>query len=48
VAVVSDTCDEVADPSPARLVAAFNDDCREGQWLARMMNYRNPSDPPTP
>jgi hypothetical protein len=42
VAVVSDTCDEVLDKTPTSLVAAFNEDCREGGWLARMMNYRNP------
>ena len=42
VAVVSDTCDEVPDKTPTSLVAAFNEDCREGRWLARMMNYRNP------
>jgi hypothetical protein len=22
------------------LIAAFNDDCREGGWLWKMMNYR--------
>src|SRR4051812_33738084 len=41
VAVVSDTYDEVTEKSPASLVAAFNEDCQEGRWLARMMNYRN-------
>jgi len=41
VAVVSDTCDDVPNQDPVSLVAAFNKDCREGQWLARMMNYRN-------
>ena len=39
IAVVSDTCDEVTEPTPERLVAAFNADCREGGWLAEMMNY---------
>ena len=41
VAVVSDTCDDVATPTVDSLVAAFNDDCREGGWLWKMMNYRN-------
>jgi hypothetical protein len=26
---------------PVGLVAAFSDARREGQWLARMMNYRS-------
>ncbi len=30
VAVVSDTCDEVSEQSAACLIAAFNEDCREG------------------
>jgi hypothetical protein len=45
VAVVSDTYDCVVNKDPASLVAAFNEDCREGQWLARMLNYRNPNGP---
>jgi hypothetical protein len=48
VAVVSDTCDQAPDKSPTKLVATFNDDCQEGHWLARMMNYRNPSHSPGP
>lgn len=48
VAVVSDTCDEVPDRCLTKLVAAFNSDCREGHWLSRMMNYRNPSRSPEP
>lgn len=39
VAVVSDTCDGVPEKSEATLIAAFNEDCREGGWLSRMMNY---------
>lgn len=41
VAVVTDTYDEVPYKSPASLVAAFDEDCRGGHWLARMMNRRN-------
>ena len=44
VAVVSDTYDEVPDKTPSSLVDAFNEDCRKGEWLARMMNYRNPNE----
>lgn len=40
VAVVSDTCDGVPEQTEACLIAAFNDDCREGGWLWKMMNYR--------
>src|SRR5690349_8751745 len=40
VAVVSDTCDEVSEQTEASLIAAFNEDCREGAWLWKMMNYR--------
>ena len=40
VAVVSDTCDEALEQKEECLIAAFNDDCREGGWLRRMMNYR--------
>ncbi len=39
-AVVSDTCDSVATQTEETLVAAFNEDCRHGNWLHRMMNYR--------
>jgi hypothetical protein len=42
IAVVRDTCDEVAEQIGDRLVAAFNEDCRDGGWLWKMMNYRNP------
>lgn len=42
VAVVSDTCDDVSPKTEQGLIAAFNDDCREGGWLQRMMNYRKP------
>lgn len=49
VAVVSDTCDEVSPQSEVCLIAAFNDDCREGCWLGKMMNYWNSgSSPQTP
>lgn len=40
VAVVSDTCDDAAEQTEACLIAAFNDDCRDGGWLRKMMNYR--------
>jgi hypothetical protein len=40
VAVVSDTCDEAATHTEDGFVAAFNEDCREGGWLRKMMNYR--------
>lgn len=40
VAVVSDTCDEASEQTEACLIAAFNEDCGEGGWLWRMMNYR--------
>jgi hypothetical protein len=48
VAVVSDTCDSVAEKSQRSLIAEFNDDCREGGWLWKMMNYRNPDSTPQP
>jgi hypothetical protein len=38
VAVVSDTCDEALQ-TESSLLAAFNNDCREGGWLWKMMNY---------
>ena|SRR5208283_2640422 len=41
VAVVSDPCDGVVTHTEDGLVAAFNDDCRKGGWLWKMMNYRN-------
>ena len=41
VAVVSDTCDDVETDAEDGLVAAFNEDCQEGGWLWKMMNYRN-------
>src|SRR5262245_3801815 len=37
VAVVSDTCDEVSKKTVSALVEAFNEDCREGCWLWKMM-----------
>jgi len=40
VAVVSDTCDETPEQTEASLIDAFNEDCREGGWHWRMMNYR--------
>ena len=40
VAVVSDTCDDVLDKTESGLIAAFNEDCHEGGWLRKMMNYR--------
>ncbi len=40
IAVVSDTCDAAQDQTEASLIAAFNEDCREGGWLRKMMNYR--------
>jgi hypothetical protein len=40
VAVVSDTCDDAPEQTEAGLIAAFVEDCREGGWLWRMMNYR--------
>src|SRR5262245_61200266 len=43
VAVVSDTCDEASQQTETCLIAAFSDDCREGGWLRKMMNYRNSS-----
>jgi hypothetical protein len=42
VAVVSDTCDDATEQTPPCLIAAFNEDCQEGGWLWRMMNYRKP------
>jgi hypothetical protein len=42
VAVVSDTCDDASEQTAPCLIAAFNEDCQEGGWLWRMMNYRNP------
>jgi hypothetical protein len=41
VAVVSDTCDGVSEQTGDCLVTAFNEDCREGGWLWKMMNYWN-------
>ncbi len=46
VAVVSDTCDNVSEQTEACLIAAFNDDCREGGWLRKMMNHRKSDLPP--
>jgi hypothetical protein len=58
VAVVSDTCDAVmekilSDPCDAVLkntvpclIATFNDDCQEGGWLRKMMNYRHSDSSP--
>jgi hypothetical protein len=46
IAVVSDTCDEVSPQTETCFVAAFNDDCREGGWLRRMMNYWNSDSSP--
>jgi hypothetical protein len=43
VAVVSDTCDDVPDKTESGLIAAFNENCREGGWLRKMMNYRKGS-----
>ncbi len=40
VAVVSDTCDAASEQTEEGLVAAFNEDCQEGGWLRKMMNYR--------
>jgi hypothetical protein len=40
VAVVSDTCDAVSEKTEPWLIAAFNEDCRDGGWLRKMMNYR--------
>ena len=42
VAVVSDTYDEVPEKTESDLIAAFNEDCQEGGWLWKMMNYRQP------
>jgi len=42
VVVVSDTCDDVFEKTERGLIAAFNEDCREGGWLWKMMNYRSP------
>jgi hypothetical protein len=39
IAVISDTCDTVADKNPDNLVAAFNEDCKPGNWLAKNMTY---------
>jgi hypothetical protein len=39
VAVVSDTCDDAMEQHVPHLIRAFNEDCREGGWLRRMMNY---------
>jgi hypothetical protein len=44
VAVVSDTCDDVSPKDIPSLVAAFNEDCRDGGWLHKMMNYRHDQD----
>jgi hypothetical protein len=38
VAVMTDTFDEVRPWTEAGVVAAFNEDCREGGWLWRMWN----------
>lgn len=38
VAVVSDTCDDVENQTETALVSAFNEDCRDGGWLWKMMN----------
>lgn len=43
LAVVSDTCDDVVTRTTDGYVTAFNQDCQEGRWLARMMNYRMPA-----
>ena len=43
LAVVSDTCDDVVTRTIEGYVTAFNQDCQEGRWLARMMNYRVPA-----
>jgi len=40
VAVISDTCDDAPGPGEEDLITAFNEDCREGNWLWKMMNYR--------
>jgi len=45
VAVVSDTCDSVLDPTEVSLITAFNVDCREGGWLRKMMNFREAKEP---
>ncbi len=45
IAVISDTYDEVSEKTETCLIAAFNADCREGQWLWKMKNYR--SSPPS-
>jgi len=42
VAVVSDTCEELPEKTVPCLIQAFNEDCREGGWLRKMMNYQNP------
>jgi hypothetical protein len=44
VAVVSDTYDEVLDKNETALIAAFNEDCQEGGWLWKMMNYHQKGD----
>jgi hypothetical protein len=41
VAVVSDTCDSAVEKSEAGLIAEFNRDCQEGEWLWKMMNFRH-------
>jgi hypothetical protein len=41
VAVVSDTCDAVSEKTETALIVAFNEDCREGGWLWKMMNYKH-------
>ena len=41
IAVVSDTCDTVSEQNEASFIAAFNEDCRGGGWLRKMMNYRS-------
>ena len=50
VAVVSDSCDDVSEQTESCLIATFNEDCREGGWLWKMMNYRHPDSttPPSP
>lgn len=47
VAVVTDTCDGAVQ-TESSLIAAFNEDCREGGWLRKMMNYRKSSSVPDP
>lgn len=46
VAVVSDVCDEVERHTEDSLVTAFNENCREGGFLWREMNYRKSTESP--